>query len=310
DGFAADTGLTLDALPDFFGDEGHERVGQAQDHFQHAHQGAAGAALALYWRVFVPQHRLDQLQVPGAVLVPDKLVQGLGGQVEAEGVEVAGHVLLAALQGGDDPAVDRRQVHGFAIDAGVLVVGVLDDEVGGVPQLIAEVAVALDAAHVELDVAAGGGQRQVGEAQGVGDVGSDALGELGAGLLGDLLGQLWLHHAAGALGHQGFEVDAVDDVQRIEHVALGLGHLLALAVAHQAVHVHGLERDLPGQVGGQHDHPGDPEEDDVEAGNQYVGRVEGLEEVGLLRPAEGGEGPQAGAEPGVQHVFVLAQGDV
>ena len=76
------------------------------------------------------------------------------------------------------------------------------------------------------------------------------------------------------------------------------------------MHVHGLERDLPGQVGGQHDHPGDPEEDDVEAGDQHVGRVEGLEEVGLLRPAEGGEGPQAGAEPGVQHVFVLAQGDV
>ena len=61
---------------------------------------------------------------------------------------------------------------------------------------------------------------------------------------------------------------------------------------------------------GEHDHPRDPEEDDVEAGDQYVGGVEGLEELGLLRPAEGGEGPQAGAEPGVENVFVLAQLDL
>ena len=229
------------------------------------------------------------------------------GQVEAEGVEVAGHVSLGALQGGDDPAIHRGQLDWFTIDAGVLVIGVLDNEVGGVPQLVAEVAVTLDAAHVELDVATSGGQRQVGEAQGVGAVGGDAVGEFGAGLLGDLLGQLGLHHAAGALGHQGFEVDAVDDVQRVEHVALGLGHLLTLTIAHQAVHVDGLERNLPGQVGRQHDHPGDPEEDDVEASDQHVGGVEGLEVIGLLRPAKGGEGPQAGAEPGVQHVFVLAQ---
>ena len=77
--------------------------------------------------------------------------------------------------------------------------------------------------------------------------------------------------------------------------------------------IDGLERDLRGAVGvlhqvhGEHDHPRDPEEDDVEAGDQYVGGVEGLEELGLLRPAEGGEGPQAGAEPGVENVFVLAQ---
>src|SRR5690606_14257466 len=112
-------------------------------------------------------------------LIPDELVQGLGGQVEAEGVEVAGYVLLAALQGGDDPAVYRGEVDRLAIGTGVLAIGVLDNEVGGVPQLVAEVAVALDAAHVELDVTTGGGQRQVGEAQGVGAVGGDAFGELG-----------------------------------------------------------------------------------------------------------------------------------
>src|SRR5690606_15194315 len=212
-GFTLHASLALDALPDFFGDERHERVSQAQDHFQHAYQGAAGATLALDGRVLVPQHRLDQLQVPGAVLIPDELVERLGGQVEAEGIELAGDFGFGALQLADDPAIHRGQLDLFAIHASVLAIGVLDDEVGGVPQLVAEVAVTLDAAHVELHVAAGGGQRAEGEAQGVGAVAGDAFGELGLGLLGDLLGQLGLHHAAGAFFQQLVEGDAVDDIQ-------------------------------------------------------------------------------------------------
>ena len=125
-----------------------------------------------------------------------------------------------------------------------------------------------------------------------------------------------MHQARGAFLYQGFQVDAVDDVQWVQDVALGLGHLLALAITHQAVHVHGLERYLRRailvlhQVHGQHDHPGNPEENDVETGDQYVGGVEFLEEFGLLRPAQGGEGPQARAEPGVQYVVVLLQHNV
>nr|GFC39244.1 hypothetical protein [Tanacetum cinerariifolium] len=61
---------------------------------------------------------------------------------------------------------------------------------------------------------------------------------------------------------------------------------------------------------GEHDHPGNPEENDVEAGDQHVGRVEGLQEIGLLRPAQSGEGPQARTEPGVEYVVVLLQRNV
>ena len=53
-----------------------------------------------------------------------------------------------------------------------------------------------------------------------------------------------LHQAGGALGHQRLELDAVDDVERIDDVALGLGHLLAFGVAHQAVDVDLAERHL------------------------------------------------------------------
>ncbi len=113
------------------------------------------------------------------------------------------------------------------------------------------------------------GQRGEGEAQRVGAEGRDAFREFLAGLLLDALGLLRVHQAEGAFLDQFLDADAVDQVDRVEHVALGLAHLLALAVADQAVHVHVLERDLAGDVLGHHDHAGDPEEDDVEAGDQH-----------------------------------------
>ena len=192
----------------------------------------------------------------------------------------------------------------------VLPLRVHQDIARGVPQLVAEVAVALDAAQVELDVAPGGGERGEGEAQGVGAEAGDAVGEVLAGLLGDLLGQVRLHHALGALGDQGLQLDAVDQIDGVEHVALGLGHLVAVGVAHQAVDVDVPKGHVTHELEPHHDHPGDPEEDDVEAGDQDRGGVEGAQALGVLRPAQGAEGPECGAEPGVQHVRVLLQREV
>ena len=73
---------------------------------------------------------------------------------------------------------------------------------------------------------------------------------------------------------------------------LDLRHLLPLRVADQGVDEHPLERDLADEVQAHHHHPGDPEEDDVEAGDQGVGRIEPRQVVGLLRPAQGRERPQ------------------
>ena len=84
--------------------------------------------------------------------------------------------------------------------------------------------------------------------------------------------ELRLHQAAGALGDQRLERDAVDDVERVDDVALGLGHLLAVLVADQAGDVDVAERHVAHELQSHHHHAGDPEEDDVEAGDQHAAR--------------------------------------
>ena len=63
----------------------------------------------------------------------------------------------------------------------------------------------------------------------------------------------------------------------------------------------------PGQVDPEHDHPGDPEEQDVVAGLHDRRRVEAAEVGRVVRPAERRERPQPGAEPGVEDVGVLGE---
>ena len=52
---------------------------------------------------------------------------------------------------------------------------------------------------------------------------------------------LRLHEPGGALVEQRLQGNAVHDVERIDDIALGFGHLLAVLIANQAVHVHGRE---------------------------------------------------------------------
>ena len=143
-------------------------------------------------------------------------------------------------------------------------------EAGRVPQFVDETTVAVDALLVHADLATLGGKGGEGEAEGVGAVLPD-------------------HH------------------QRIDDVARGLGHLLAELVAHERVQVDVAEGHLVHEVQAHHHHSRHPEEEDVETGDEHRGRVEGGQFLGLRRPAQGGEGPQGRAEPGVEHVVFLAQ---
>ena len=72
------------------------------------------------------------------------------------------------------------------------------------------------------------GEAGEGEAQRIGAEGGNAVREFLARLFGDGFRLLRVHQAGGAFGDQRFQVDAVDQVDRVEHVALGLAHLLAV----------------------------------------------------------------------------------
>ena len=57
----------------------------------------------------------------------------------------------------------------------------------------------------------------------------------------------------------------VDDFEGIEDVALNLAHLLAVFVLDEAVEIDGVEGYIAHVLDSEHDHAGDPEEEDVVA---------------------------------------------
>src|SRR3546814_2870102 len=63
-----------------------------------------------------------------------------------------------------------------------------------------------------------------------------------------------------------------------------------------------VERRFLREMQAHHDHPGNPEKDDVKAGDQHVGRVMRLQQRRLFRSAERRERPERRREPGVQHI--------
>src|SRR3954449_4785777 len=87
-------------------------------------------------------------------------------------------------------------------EAAVLALAVHQHEAGRVPELVAEVAVALAPLRVEVDVAAEAGERAEGEAERVGAEAGDAVRELGRGVLLDARRRLRPAQAGRALLEQ------------------------------------------------------------------------------------------------------------
>ena len=130
------------------------------------------------------------------------------------------------------------------VEATVLTFSVHQHELGGVPKLVAEVAVALAALAVEVHRAAQAGQRREGEAQRIGAVAGNAFWEFLSVALRTLgrfraCASRWCVCPAAGQGN------AVDQVNGVQHIAFGLRHLVALGIAHQAVDVDVLEGHLP-----------------------------------------------------------------
>ena len=112
-GGAADAGERRDALPDLLGDEGHERMQRALQRLEELGEGAQRPlARPRPPRCVGLQHRLRQLEVPVAEVVPGELVERAGGIVEAVVAVGRFHRRQHAAEARADPAVGDRELHG------------------------------------------------------------------------------------------------------------------------------------------------------------------------------------------------------
>ena len=68
-----------------------------------------------------------------------------------------------------------------------------------------------------------------------------------------------------------------------------------------------LEGRLAHNLHAEGDRPRHPEEDNVVSRHQDAGGIEEIQLRRLVRPAQRGEGPEPGGEPGIQHVLILVE---
>ena len=138
-------------LPQLLSDERCDRMQQVESLRQHPGGGVAGLRLRL--GLVAEKQGFGQLDVPVAEGVPEKVVEPKRGIVESVGLERARDRRGRLLGLTDDPAVEGLPTVA-RIEARAQTGLVELHEAGGVPELGDEIAVALDPARAELDVAA------------------------------------------------------------------------------------------------------------------------------------------------------------
>ena len=219
--------------------------------------------------------RLDQLQIPVAVIAPEEVVDGQQRLVKPVTINRLVDRGDRLVQARHHPALHERQLLEAALAAIVpqgpsLVVGLheLAEDVEGVPDLVGEVAPHLELRGVELDVLPLRAEHRQRVAHGIGPV-------------------------------------LIDHLQRVDAVAQALRHPPAVLVLDHAGDEHIPEGNLAREVNARHDHAGDPEEQDVVARDEHRGGIE-VRQIGrLIGPAQRGKRPEPGRKPRVEHVFVL-----
>jgi hypothetical protein len=210
--------------------------------------------------------------------------------------------LQAARRSSGRPANSRRLRL-----AAVLAFRVHQHEAGRVPQLVAEVAVAFAAAQVEVDVASQRGVAGHREAQAsVPNAGMPSGNSLRVAFSIDAACFGFIRPVVRLATSDSTSMPSIRSIGS-SVLPFDFDIFWPDGVAHEAVHVHRVERHLAGEVRGHHDHPRDPEEDDVEAGDQHRRRQEQSSFRRFFRPAERRERHQRGREPRVEHVVVALQ---
>ncbi|GBE58710.1 flagellar basal body P-ring biosynthesis protein, putative [Babesia ovata] len=280
----------------------HDGVEQTQSDAETAVEGVYGAlhnGADLGNVLERRQTRLHHLEVDVAELVQPEVFSNASVTCAwcqyCNGVTHLGDVFVQLQQ---NPAVFPLQGrrNGAHVDLKALDLG--HGELERVPYLVAEVPAADDLVHIEQDGPVLAGQGQKAETQGISTAGGDALRELLLLKRNGLLDLPGGQAGVGDLFIEAFEGGPLNNLERVQHVALALAHLLTTRITHERVQVDLRERQLAHQMQGHHHHPRNPEEDDVVTGLEQGGGEE-LQEVGVLlvRPAQGGQREESGRKP-------------
>ncbi len=230
--------------PQLLRDEGHKRMEQ----LDHLLVDLDGESNFLLVRLFA-ESRLDQLEIPIAVIFPEKLIDVPESLVQPIALERRFHLADRGVETVQNPALNQLKVlERTATPVIAAVLHKLTKYVEGIPDLIREVAAHFELRRIELDVLSLRAQDRQGKTDGVGAVLADHVERIDA--------------VAEALRHPPAEF--ILDHPRNEDVAV---RLLAHAI-----------------VAG-HNHPRNPEKEDVIARDENLPRVEVLQVFRFLRPS-------------------------
>lgn len=108
--------------------------------------------------------------------------------------------------------------------------------------------------------------------------------------------------AGGQMPAQGVSSKLINDLQRVNPVAQGLGHFFVVLVADQSVKKNMGEGPTAGEKFAHHPHARAPEEQNVFPRFHPDPGVKLFKIGGVVGPAQGGKRPQRGKKPGVQRV--------
>ena len=209
------------------------------------------------------------------------------------------HIGFNALQSGCNPTVGLAECHVAMpnatrrqqfIQTAIVTFTIHQCKAGGVPQLVAKIAVAFAALAVKADVAAQRCERGKGETQCICAECGNTVWKFFLGVFTHGRCGFGFAQAGGAFFQQGLQCDAINQVHWVQHIAFGLAHLLALCIAYQTVNVDVFERHFAGEVLGHHDHARHPKENDVVACDQHAGWQVQIHVLCFFRPTHGGEG--------------------
>ena len=81
------------------------------------------------------------------------------------------------------------------------------------------------------------------------------------------------------------------DLQRVHDIAFGFGHFLPLGITDKRMDIHGFERHITiHEMHAHHHHARHPEEDNIEAGDQYIAGIIAIKHLfdvfAVFRPAK------------------------